>query len=180
MIETKEKGLKMMPNNSKMWELIALSDSDFAADKVKRVSVTGYVIYFMGIPVAWRSRGQKGVTLSTSEAEFVALSEVVKELKFIIQVLETMKIEVKLPITVHVDNVGAIFMATNHTSSDRTKHVDVRYHFVREIIEDGVVKIKFVRSKENDADLFTKNVHGELYSKHSQKLVWNKRAVVHS
>ena len=72
----------------------------------------------------------------------------VKELKFIIQVLETMKVNVKLPITVHIDNVGAIFMATNHTSSDRTKHVDVRYHFVREFIEDGVVKIKFIRSKE--------------------------------
>ena len=156
-----------------------LSDGDFATDKVKRVSVTGYVIYFMGIPVAWRSRGQKGVTLSTSEAEYVALSEVVKELKFITQVLETMKVNVKLPITVHVDNVGAIFMATNQTSSDRTKHVDVRYHFVREFIEDGVVKIKFVRSKENDADLFTKNVNGELYDKHSQKLVWSKSTVVH-
>ena len=74
----------MMPNNNKMWELVAFSDSDFSADKVKMVSVTGYVIYFMGIPVAWRSRGQKGVALSTSEAEYVALSEVVKELKFII------------------------------------------------------------------------------------------------
>ncbi len=92
------------------------------------------------------------------------------ELKFIIQVLGTMNIEVKLPITVHVDNVIAIFMATNQTSSDRTKHVDGRYHFVREFIEDGVVKIKFVRFKENDADLCTKNVNGELYNKHSQKL----------
>ena len=119
------------------------------------------------------------MTLSTSEAEYVALSEVVKELKFITQVLETMKVNVKLPITVHIDNVGAIFMATNQTSSDRTKHVDVRYHFVREFIEDGVVKIKFVRSKENDADLFTKNVNGELYDKHSQKLVWSKSTVVH-
>ena len=164
---------------NKYLQYLLLTDSDFAADKVKRVSVTGYVIYFMGIPVAWRSRGQKGMVLSTSEAKYVALSEVVKELKFIIQVLETMKVNVKLPITVHVDNVGAIFMATNQTSSDRTKHVDVRYHFVREFIEDGVVKIKFVRSKENDADLFTKNVNGELYDKHSQKLVWSKSTVVH-
>ena len=70
-------------------------------------------------------------------------------------------------------------MATNHTSSDRTKHVDIRYHFVRDFIEDGVVKIKFVRSKENDVDLFTKNVHGELYDKHSKKLVWSKSAVVY-
>lgn len=50
-IETKVKGLKIVPKNNKMWEFIVLSDSDFAADKIKRVSVTGYVIYFMGIPV---------------------------------------------------------------------------------------------------------------------------------
>ena len=100
---------------NKYLQYLLLTDSNFAADKVKRVSVTGYVIYFMGIPVAWRSRGQKGVTLSTSEAEYVALSEVVKELKFIIQVLETMKDNVKLPISVNVDNVGAMFMATNYT-----------------------------------------------------------------
>ena len=74
--------------------------------------------------------------------------------------------------TVHVDNIGAIFMATNHTSI--TNHVDVRYHFVRKFIEDGVVKTKSDRSKENDAHLLTKNVNGELYNKHFQKLIWSK------
>jgi len=77
----------------------------------------------MDVPICWRSRGQKGVTLSTTEAEYVACSEVVKELSFIVYLLRHMKIEVELPICVNVDNIGAIFVAENQNSSDRTKHV---------------------------------------------------------
>ena len=78
-----------------------------------------------------------------------------------------------LPINVHVDNVGAIFLAENNNSGERTKHVDIRHHFVREVIEDGIVKIVFVKSEENDSDLYTKNLNGELYQKHSDKVVWD-------
>ena len=67
------------------WALQALSDSDFASDKETRISVIGYIIYFCGIPIAWRSKGMKSVVLSTTEAEYMALSEVVKEIKFIVQ-----------------------------------------------------------------------------------------------
>ena len=74
----------------------------------------------MNVPICWRSRGQKGVTLSTTEAEYVACSEVVKELLFIVYLLRHMKIEVELPIRVSVDNIGAIFLAENQNSSDRT------------------------------------------------------------
>ena len=62
------------------WALKALSDSDFASDKETRISVFGYIICFCGIPIAWRSKGMKSVVLSTTEAEYMALSEVVKEL----------------------------------------------------------------------------------------------------
>ena len=95
------------------WALKALSDSDFASDKQTRISIFGYIIYFCGIPIAWRSKGMKSVVLSTTEAEYMALSEVVKELKFIVQLLQTMNIELELPITVHVDNVGAIWLSNN-------------------------------------------------------------------
>jgi hypothetical protein len=84
---------------------------------------------------------------------------------------------VEYPIHVHVDNIGAIFMANNKSSSDRTKHVDIRYHFVREFIEDGKVKIIFIRPEDNDADIFTKNVSGELYDKHGEKLIWDKKDI---
>ena len=76
--------LKLKPedNNNKLWELKAYSDADFAGDKETRISVTGYVVYFMSVPVCWRSRGQKSVTLSTTEAEYVACSEVMKEVVY--------------------------------------------------------------------------------------------------
>jgi len=115
------------------------------------------------------------VTLSSSEAEFVALSEAAKEIKFIVQVLLSIGIEVEMPIIVRVDNVGAIFMAENVSTSSRTKHVDVRYHFVREFIEDGFIKIVFVRTADNKADIFTKNVVGDLYDKHTNDMVWKAK-----
>ena len=116
----------------------------------------------------------KSVVLSTTEAEYMALSEVVKELKFIVQLLQTMNIEVELPITVHVDNVGAIWLSNNCTTSDRTKHIDIRTSFVKEYQEDGKIIIKFVKSVENGADIFTKNTTNVIFSIHQKKLVWDK------
>jgi hypothetical protein len=178
-LDTKEKGLRLELNaDRKGWYLEGLSDSDFATDKDTRISVTGYIVYFCGVPVAWRSRAQRGVTLSTSEAELVACSELIKEIKFIIQLLSSVGIPVKLPVVCRVDNVGAIFLANNLTTGDRTKHIDVRHKFVREIVQEGTVLIQFVRTLENDSDLWTKNVTGELFDKHSVKVVWNKDSVL--
>ena len=137
--------------------LKALSDSDFESDKETRIGIFGYIIYFCLIPIAWRINGMRSVVLSTAEAEYMAQSEVVKELKFIVQLLQTMNIEVELPITVYVDNVGEIWLSNNRTTSDRTKHIDIRTSFVKEYQEDGKIMIKFVRSEDNEADIFTKN-----------------------
>jgi hypothetical protein len=70
-----------------------------------------------------------------------------------------------------MDNIGAIFMSENALTGFRTRNVDTRYHFVREFIEDGFIKIDFFRSVENDSDLFTKNVNQELYAKHTKKFL---------
>ena len=98
--------------------------------------------------------------------------EAAKEIKFIVQVLLSIGIKVELPIIVRVDNVGAIFMAENVSTSTRTKHVDVHFHFVREFIEEGFIKIIFVRTKDNKADIFTKNVVGDLFDKHNEDFTW--------
>ena len=82
----------------------------------------------MNVPVCWRSKAQKGVTLSSSEAEYVAMSEAVKEIRFIYYLLRDIGIEVDLPILVKTDNVGAMFMAQNASSGVRTRHVDVTPH----------------------------------------------------
>ena len=177
-LSTKGYGLKFeLRKDIIKWALKALSDNDFASDKETRICVFGYIIYFCGIPIAWRSKGMKSVVLSTTEAEYMALSEVVKELKFIVQLLETMNNEVELPITVHVDNVGAIWLSNNRTTSNRTKHIDIRTSFVKEYQEDGKIIIKFVKSEENDADIFTKNTKNVIFSNHQKKLVWDKTNV---
>ena len=87
------------------------------------------------------------------------------------QVLEFLKQEVEYPIEIKVDNIGAIYMAENNSSNNQTKHVNTRYHFVRELIKDGIVKIEFVRSENNDSDIFTKNLGKELFMKHSSKFM---------
>ena len=178
-LSTNDYGLKFkLIKRIRKWVLKALSDSDFAKDKETRISVFGYVIYFCGIPIAWRSKGMKSVVLSTTEAEYMALSEVVKELKLIVQLLQTMNITVELPITVHVDNVGAIWLYNNRNTGDRTKHIDIRTAFVKEYQEDGKIIIKFVKSEDNEADIFTKNTSGIIYQRHQEKLVWDKKEVI--
>ena len=178
-LDTKNLAIKVAPTHlvNDEWNLVAYSDSDFGGDKESRISVGGFIIYGMGVPISWKSKGQKSVALSSSEAEYVALFEAAKEVKFINQVLISLNFMVKLPINVNVDNLGAIFMSENVSVSTRTKHVDIRYRFVQEFVFDGFLKINFVRSKGNDADIFTKNLGGDSFSGHSRKLVIEKGKV---
>ena len=109
-----------------------------------------------------------------------------------IQLLGSMKISVKLPVMVGVDNVDATFMAHNititpgtkhmdirylkmeQTTTCHTKHMDIQYNYVNEYVEDGVVKIVFVESAENDSNILTKNLSAQLHDKHSKKMVGEK------
>ena len=91
----------------------------------------------------------KSVVLSTTGAEYVGVSEVVKEIKFLYQLLMSMGIKVPLPIKIKVDNVGAIWLANNSGVSERTKHIDTRAHSIRPFVLDEVVSIEFVQSAEN-------------------------------
>jgi hypothetical protein len=91
-------------------------DSDWSGDSETRISVTGFILYLMNVPVCWWSKSQKGVTFSSTEAEYLLMSEAVKEIKFIYYLLCDIGIEVELPIIVKTDNVGAMFMAQNSSS----------------------------------------------------------------
>jgi hypothetical protein len=152
-----------------MFTLEGISDSEYAGDTDTRISVYGNIIYFFGAPIAWKSRSGKSVTLSSTKAEYFALSEVAKEVIFVKQVVDFMGYKINFPIMIKVDNVGAIYLANNHTTSQRTKHIDIRQHFVRKFIEDGIMKLIFVKSEDNDADVFTKNTIEELFHKHAKK-----------
>jgi hypothetical protein len=171
-LDTENYGLRLKPSKNKEgFYLEGVSDSEYAGDKDTRISVYGYVLYFCGAPIAWKSKAGKSVTLSSTEAEYFATSEIAKEVIFAKQVLESMGIELTFPIKIKVDNVGAIYLANNYSTSQRTKHIDIRTHFVREYIEDGIVKVVFVKSEDNDADIFTKNTSEEIFKRHSDKLI---------
>ena len=163
--------LKRNAKNGNIFSIVGYSDSDYASDKDHRKSVTGMVIYICGIPVAWKSKGQKAVTLSTTEAEYYALSEMCSELIFIKNILEFIGVKIQFPIVAKVDNVGAMFLSNNHAMSQRTKHISIRQHFIRQFVEDGIIKVIFVRSKSNDSDIFTKNLSKDLYEKHRKKIM---------
>ena len=85
-----------------------------------------------------------------------------------------MKSSVKLPIIIRVDNEGAIFMTINITTTSHIKHLDVKYKYVNEYVENEIVKIFFVKSTENDSDILMKNLCGELHEKHSRNMINEK------
>ena len=82
-----------------------------------------------------------------------------------------------LPNTVHVDNIGAIWLSNSRNTGDRKKHIDIRTSFVKEYQEDGKIIIKFVKSEDNEADIFTKNTSNIIFQRHQEKLVWDKKEV---
>ena len=131
----------------------------------------------MNVPILWKSKGQKTLALSSSEVEYYALSEAAKDIKFAHMLLTSMGIEVILPIDVHVDNVGAIFMTKNISTAGRTKHLDLRTRFVNKMAEEGFLKFQSVKSSQNKADHLTKNVTGEIYEAHINDFVIDKSLI---
>ena len=138
---TNNLGLKGEPpgNSNKLCEIVCFSNSNYTGDTVSRRSISGFILYVLGVPVSWWSKLQKSVSLSSSKAEYVALSVAVKEVMFVIQLLGWIKISFKYPVTIIVDNVGAIFMEGNITTTCHTKHMDIRYKYINEYVEDKTV-----------------------------------------
>jgi hypothetical protein len=135
---------------------VSCRDRDYDGDPETRIIVIGFIIYLLDDKIFWRLKGQKGETLSSSQAEYVEMSKAVKEIIFIYFLLKGMGFDVKIPIVVGCNNVDAIFMTENSSSGVRTRHINTRYHFVHEHIEDGLIKFFLVKSIINDADMFTK------------------------
>ena len=169
--DTSLKALKLKPIKNPQCELKVISDSEFAGDRDTQISVYGYVTYYYGAPISWKSKAGKSVTLSSTEAEYYASSEAAKELVFVKNLVESIGIKFSTECRLMVDNTGAIYLANNYTTGRRTKHIDIRAHFVREKIVEEVFKVNFIKSAENDADIMTKNVGEDLFVLHSNKLL---------
>ena len=120
---------------------INLCDSNYATNSDDRKSVSGYIGTIGGMITSWQSKTQSIVTLSSTEAEYVALTLCCQESMFQLNLLRELKVNEGKAI-VYEDNVGAIFLSENEQVSGRTKHIDVRYHFIRDHIANGNLKVK--------------------------------------
>ena len=155
-------------NLSGGFEIKGYLDSNYAGDRDTRQSVSGFSIFFNGAMVAWRSWAQRSVSLSLTEAEFIALSEAISEILFIWNVIIFIGGIINLPIQVHVDNMGALYLAENNSSNSRIRHIEARNLFIQEFIWDGVIKVVFVCSENNNADILMKNVSVVIHERHCQ------------
>ncbi|KAM2303958.1 hypothetical protein ACFXTH_023714 [Malus domestica] len=137
--------------------VVGYVDSDYAGDLDKRRSTTGFVFTIAGGPVSWRSILQSTVGLSTTEAEYMAVTEAIKEAIWLQGLLDDLGVQ-QDHVDVHCDSQSAIHLAKNQVHHARTKHIDVRFHFVREVIDEGDILLQKIGTADNPADMLTKPV----------------------
>ncbi|KAF2347411.1 hypothetical protein FHG87_021833 [Trinorchestia longiramus] len=150
-------GLKFVKSENPM-QITGFSDSDWGGSS-DRKSISGYVFKSSSSSslISWKSKKQNIVALSSCEAEYIAPTYAVQEGIFLKQLLCDMD-GYDEPVGIFVDNRGAIDLAKNPVRHQRSKHIDIRYHFIRAIIQDNKAVLSFVPSEENMADIFTKPV----------------------
>ena len=133
-------------------------DSDFAGCKNTRRSTEGNIFVVAGGPVSWETKRQDTVALSTVEAEFMAFSRATTQALWLLKYFEEVGLSVARPITIHADNNRAISISSNDKNHRRTKHIDVRHHFVKEHTEADDINFKYIPSSLNMADFLTKTL----------------------
>lgn len=150
--------------------MIGYCDADWGGCLEDRRSYSGYVFILAGGAVSWKSQKQRTVALSSTESEYVSLSEAVKEAIYLKGLLTELQQETFSKIELLIDNRGAEQLASNPVYHARTKHIDIRHHFVREAVENEIVKLRHVSSSEMVADILTKALPRELHDKCIQGL----------
>ncbi|GKB31108.1 retrovirus-related pol polyprotein from transposon TNT 1-94 [Tanacetum coccineum] len=156
---TADVGLVYGRDQGKHVDVDGFVDADYAKDPDKGRSITGYVFMVHGCVVSWKATLQHVVALSTTEAEYMALTEAVKESIWLKGLLIELGVNLR-SVVVNCDNQSAIHLSRNAMFHERTKHINVRYHFIREIVESKEIEVAKIGTKDNAADAFTKVVPG--------------------
>ena len=138
-------------------ELIGYVDYDFVSDSDKRRSLIGYVFLYGPSLISWKATLQSIVALSTTEAEYIALSEAVKEGLWLKILMKDFGIKQSI-VKIYCDNQSTILLLKNSQYHSRTKHIDIKFHFIRAKIEVGEIEVLKVQTSENAANMLTKLV----------------------
>ena len=147
----------------KDFTLIAFSDADWAGCVDDRKSTSGGAFYLGNNLVGWHSKKQDSVSLSTAEAEYIAATSCCTQILWMKQMLKDFGIQINEPISVLCDNTSAINISKNPVMHSRTKHIAIRYHFLKERVAQGEVQLEFVPTTEQVADIFTKPLPKDIF-----------------
>lgn len=146
-------------------EIIGYSDSDWSGDLDDRQSIISCVLFMGDIAFTWMSKKEPIVTLSTCEAEYVAAPSRVCHAIWLRNLLKELKMPQQDLVEICVDNKSTIALAKNLVFHERSKHIDTRYHFIRECIKNKEVKLKYVMYRDQVANIFTKPLKLEIFLK---------------
>jgi hypothetical protein len=138
-------------------ELVGYADADFAGDSESRRSTSGFVVLMAGAAISWSSKRQSVITISTTEAEYVAASTAVREVLWLGKLRLDMGLDLS-PALLFGDNESTLKVLQNPIASQRTKHIDIAYKFARERVSNGDVRFEHVRSQDMVADCLTKSL----------------------
>jgi hypothetical protein len=153
------------------FQITAYSDADWAMSMDDRKSTSGYVLYVNDNVVLWGSRKQDCVALSSAESEYVAESEATKEMIWTKQLIEELGFAVEKGMILYCDNKAAGQIARAKINGKRSKHIEVRYHYVREYVKRGDVDVKWIATDKQVADVFTKALSKEKFNGFAKQLV---------
>lgn len=146
-------------------------DSDYASDPIDRHSTSGFVIFLGKSLISWKSRKQRTIALSTCEAEFMAIADATKEILWLREMLFELGYNQQESTVLKCDNQASITIANNNARNERTKHIDVRYQFVKETIKKKQIRLEYVKSTENLADALTKALPKPQFTTHRTGII---------
>lgn len=158
---TKEYGLRYKRVDNP--RLICYTDADWGGDKSDRRSMSGMVTFLTSGPISYKSQKQQSVALSTAEAEYVSASLGAQELIWLKNFLKELKFSCESDINLMCDNQSAIRLIKNPEGHKRAKHIDLRYHFIREKYQEGIFKPIYVPTNNQKADIFTKALSSDKF-----------------